>query len=337
MDSGSAGRVYALPLRSCAAPSSGPTVRYADEPRVARLGSSEVAAVLGLSKWKTAFGVWAAKVGLPGTDSTDSDGPRRVGRYMESGILRWLADDLGAELVPAGGYDTPWVVSARWPFVGCHPDGYLLHAGAAQPHIRWGLAEAKTASAPWPDDDVPPGYWIQCQVGMALTGLPACDLGVLWPIARAFSRRRIEPDDKTTHEVLERVSAWWERHVVREEPPAVDASDDARRWLLSAYPRERAPLREATAEEATLAREVARLRAEIRERQDTERGLAHRLEAAIGDHGGLTLPGGRATWRAQTSKRVDVTRLRAERPEVADEFTTATETRVLRVSIKEES
>ena len=180
---------------------------------------------------------------------------------------------------------------------------------------------------------MPPSYWIQCQVGLALTGLPAWELGVLHTLSETFQRHTIAPDVETTREMLERASAWYEAHVVGGDPPAVDGSDDARRWILSRHPRETIALRQATAEEADLVREVARLRAEIRELDAEEKAAAARLTLAIGDAAGFELPGGggRATWKAQSTSRIDVARLRAERPDVAAEFTSTTESRVLRV------
>ena len=39
----------------------------------------------------------------------------------------------------------------------------------------------------------------------------------------------------------------------------------------------------------------------------------------------------RVTWKAQKSRRIDSKRLRAERPNIADDYTNETTTRVLRV------
>lgn len=313
---------------------SGPALRYADEPRAARLGASEVAAVLGLSPWQTAFGVWSRKLGAADAPET---GVTRRGRYLESAVLDWLRDDLDAEMFLGGPFDSPWVVSAngRWPHVGCHPDAYVRPEGKP-----WQGAEAKTARAAreWgdADDAVPPGYWLQAQVGLALTGLPLWHLAVYLPIAEKFRRYPIAPDTATTCEALDRCEAWWDRHVTRDEPPEPDASDEARRWLLSTYPRAITPLRDATDAEALLAREVADLRVSIREAETRERAVSARLTAAIGEAEGLRLPGGgRVTWRAQTTERIDVARVRAEHPEVARACTARTETRVLRVSMED--
>ena len=54
---------------------------------------------------------------------------------------------------------------------------------------------------------------------------------------------------------------------------------------------------------------------------------------AFGDAEEITHQGIRlATWKSQTSNRLDSTRLRAERPDIAAEYTKTTESRVLRLS-----
>lgn len=286
--------------------------------------------MLGLSRWATPFQIWARKAGLP---AGEDDGAQRVGRYMERGVLAWLRDEVAAErLVEAGGYDTPWVAHpSQWPHVGCHPDGYLQLAGTG-----WRGAEAKTSSddpSAWGEDpgEVPVEYWLQCQVGMALTGFSGWWLAVLFPIQRRFALYLIEPDPETVAEALQRCEAWWARHVVADQPPALDDSEDARRWLLSRHPEARGPLRAATAAEAALVREVAALRHQQRRLQAVEREASARLCALIGDAEGLEGYDTRATWRAQTTRRIDLDRLRAEAPEATRLCEVTSRIRVLRV------
>ena len=161
-------------------------------------------------------------------------------------------------------------------------------------------------------------------------------LAVLHTMADEFCRYELRPDVDTASEMLQRAEAWWARHVLAGDPPPVDGSGDARKWLLSRYPREREPLRLATAAEAMWAEEVARLRADAKRIASEEKAAAARLTAAIGAAEGVDLGGGRrVTWRAQSSNRIDVGRLRAEEPGMAARFAVETITRVLRVPEEE--
>ena len=311
----------------------GPTLTLAAEPRSARLGASEVAAVLGLSPWRTPFGVWAAKCG--GLESAAETPVTRGGHYLEAGLLRWLGDEVGAAAVVLGEpFDGPAVVhpGGRWPHVSAHPDGYVLVAGA------WLCAEVKTArqAAEWGDgpDDVPAHYWLQAQVQATLAGL-GVRLGAYLALREEFRVYALTPDPETLAEALDRAEDWWLRHVVGDLPPDIDGSDDARRWLLARHPVHRSPLRAATAVEAELVRALADAKEDRKGAEAEEARLSALVQAAIGDAEGIQLDGGRATWKAQSSGRVDIARLKKERPDLAAEFTTTTTTRVLRVAMEE--
>ena len=311
-----------------------PCFETADEPRGARLGASEVAAVLGLSNFRSPMDVWARKLGLV-ERSPDSAVTKR-GRYLEPGLLDWLGDELGAQETRRGEpFDSPWIVSSSFPHVGCHPDGYLW----LDDEQRWIGAELKTArnASEWGDegDAIPPAYWCQVQVCLALTGLPEWAVGVYLPLHERFRVYRLTLDTRVVPALLRRAAEWWEAHVLAEEPPALDGSKAAREWLLSQHPRHVEPLREATEEEEGLTRALSEIKAQQKALKVEHDRLAVDLQALIGGAEGVTFDGGKATWKAQQRTALNQRRLRDERPDVWAEYSETTTTRVLRVRVKE--
>lgn len=305
----------------------------ADEPRTARLGASEVAAVLGLSPWSSPFDVWATKTGL--VEPFAGNAATKRGQYLERGLLDWLGDEAGADAVyPGEAFDSPWYVSEKYPHVGAHPDGALVVGGEVMG------AEIKTSrgAAGWGESgtEIPPLYWCQVQVCLALTGIESWAVGAFIMQRDEFRTYRIELDPVIAPALLRKAADWWERHVLGGEPPPVDGSSAGREWLAKAYPREKRPdLRDATEAEADMVREVWRLKQEQKALKVQLAGHEARLKEAIGDDAGLVLDGTRATWKAQESARLDVRALRAAHPEIAEQFTPKRTTRVLRVSVKE--
>lgn len=318
----------------------GPPLRRAPptETRASRLGASEVAAVLGLSRFKTPLDVWESKTGRHHPDEGD-DVATRSGRRREPMLIQWLAEEVGALRYVAGDpFDAPFVVGQA-PHIGAHPDVYLDTAHG------WENGETKTASLAeeWGDgpDEMPDDYFLQVQVQLYCTGLAVGRLGAEVPVRAgrrtflAFRVYRLEADVELHARIVERCERWWERHVVADTPPpAVDLEEQAR-VLAHLYPRERTGMRAATAEEALAVRELveARKAAKAAEKRVEDASVA--VKTAIGNGAGLLIPGGKATWTAQSSDRIDVTRLRAELPDVAARFTTPTASRVLRASFKE--
>ena len=112
------------------------------EARRAGLGGSDIAAVLGLSKWQSPMDVWAAKRGL--SEEVVETNAMRRGRLLESAIANWYQEETGLEVLD--GNEMP-IVGPK-PFMLASPDRYVS-AGKT----RFGL-EIKTARSVdgWGDD-----------------------------------------------------------------------------------------------------------------------------------------------------------------------------------------
>ena len=142
------------------------------------IGGSEIAAILGLSLYRTSYDVYASKV--LGAEPDKDNQRLEAGRYLESGIIRWAAERHGWSAKPN---DLRVYRSIEYPWAACTPDAWVV--------IADGL-EVKTAAAhtarcypptvqgqvfdiyPGTEVEVEPGSWHQymCQVqwSMAVTG-----------------------------------------------------------------------------------------------------------------------------------------------------------------------
>lgn len=266
----------------------------AGESRLSRLGASEVAAVLGMSRFKTPLEVWESKTGRTGA-SPDTAVTRR-GRYLEGGLLRWLADEVGAvEHVVGSAYTEPYVVGDA-PHIGAHPDGYLKVK-------EWGCAEVKTARDDREygeeGDEVPDGYWVQTQIQLYCTGLTACHFGVYLPFREEFRSFWIERDEAAIAAMLERCEAWWTRHIQGDTPPDATDASEVSRQLAYRYPRESGAMRAATADEAADVLALAQLKRDIKALDLQADAVGNRIRMAIGDDTGLLLAEGSVTWKVQ--------------------------------------
>jgi predicted phage-related endonuclease len=294
------------------------------------IGASDVAAILGLSPYARPFDLYARIV--LGCSQPDTPDLAR-GRRRERAILTLYEDAEEVEVVtPRSVGAAAWqTVHPEHPWATCSPDGLVLREGTgieycgewARVDPAWGI-EAKTSRLPreWgepgdvrPGDPipVPEGYYLQCQWSAWMLGLPRWDL--IADILGEERIYRIHADPDLQRRLVERVSAWRERHLVGREPPAVDGSDGADRWLRVTYPTGEG-LRAASSEEVLLAQSYHRLGEEIRELEDRRRLLSQQLQAAIGEGAGLDLPGGRCSLvRAKGRTTLDTRRLQVEEPE----------------------
>lgn len=188
--------------------------------RHAGIGASEVAAVLGESKYDSPYSLWARKTRR--AQSAPRTKIQRRGIVFEQVIAETFADQHPE-------YDIRPVGQVRHTMNGhelATPDRELWtnNAGA-------GLLEAKTAgfgmAVEWGEegtDDVPVAYSLQCQWQMAVTGYGYVWVAVMFSLDdyREYLVRR---DDDVIAYLRERVHAFWTEHVLADVAPPVDGHD----------------------------------------------------------------------------------------------------------------
>lgn len=255
------------------------------------IGGSEVAAVLGLSPWMRPIDVWRAKVeGY----SVPENAVMKRGRILEPAVAQFFAEETGAKLRESTTLRHPslsWVLATP-DRIATWPDGSdtLVELKTASLSMRTEWGEPGT-------DEVPQQYLLQVAWTMAVTGLSLAHVGVLIG-GDEFRVYRLERDLELEAVLIERVGEWWERHVLREEPPELDGSDSTSRWLVSRYPRDTAPLLDATPEvDEIFSRLCAAELAEETAKRDAD-FARNELKALIGSASGIQGAGWRATWKA---------------------------------------
>jgi putative phage-type endonuclease len=256
--------------------------------RLTGIGSSDVAAIVGVSPYASAHDVWLVKRGLAefkGNTATE------LGHYFEPVIASIYADKTGSKLELHGetvqGRE-PWMLATP-DYMVTSPERKLLevkHVGM-RTMGHWGSEE----------DGVPYFYLTQVQWQMHVTGIHTCDVAaVLGGIDfRSYTVRY----DQELATMLERACRdFWFEHVTKGIAPKVDGSEGAKRMLSTLYPRNERPLviggpdaqvwmerlQKAEAEEERIAKEKLRAQNE--------------LKALIGDADGIVGAEYRATWKA---------------------------------------
>jgi len=322
------------------------------------IGGSDVAAIFGVSPWTDAFSLWLDKRGeLP---DDDNEAMQR-GRVLEPALREAHAHTYDVLV-----RESPLVVGPE-PWQRANPDGLIGEDGG------W---EGKTAVRPdgWGEDGaetttranalMPPYYALQVAWYLEVTGREWWAVTVAFVpyeadrLIAAMLRRGIDEETigQTILDVSElrhyrvtrdrdfgralvaRCGGWWQRHVVEGEPPELTGSKAAHAWLGAQYPDALEPMRPADEDEAALL-EALRAATDAAKAADRAKSTAQaQVKQAIGNAEGLFADGGRVTWRTQAGRKtIDGKRLRAERPEIADEYTrTGAPARVLRATWKGE-
>lgn len=221
------------------------------------LGASDVAAVLGFSRYRSPWQVWAEKTGAYGTLPDDGGEAAQLGTDLEPYLLKSAARLVGS---PAGRTPHQLYAHPDYPWRMCspdghfykrvetlaevpdearfleHPNGYFLFSNLYDVGLQIktaGIQSGYGAPTGWDDDACPLGYELQCRWEMHVMGWEQVELIAL-VANRGLLRRTIERDAGLEGELVGQVAAWWERHIVAGVEPPLGDSDN--RLLAALYP-----------------------------------------------------------------------------------------------------
>lgn len=284
------------------------------------LGGSDVAAILGLSPWAGPWDVYLSKV--EAVDGGDSAAMER-GRRFERAIADWAADRLGGEISDGGRLE-----DSEQPWIRGTPDFYLHPKGPQLEGLE--CKSTRYLGREWGDpgtDAIPISYRIQCAWYMRLAGLPRWHVAVWSTLQDRLELYLVERDLEIEQRLVDRAGTWWDRHVVGREPPALDGSAEAGRWLRQQHPEAGDEILEADADVEHIANRIRELQTVEKLAQAERAELENQIKARIGDAKGIRGSFGSFKWSRYTSRRLDGKRLRKERPEIGavlDEYTNPT-------------
>ncbi len=183
------------------------------------IGGSDVAAILGLSPFKTAYQIYQEKrkevEDWQGNESTD------WGKRMEPAIRQWYSDTTGRNVrLP-----DKIIYNEKYPFMGASLDGFtddgrIVEIKTARSGKGWG--EPGT-------EEIPDYYAAQCHHYMAVTGLDVVDIPV--SIMGGSPVLYEIPADKEIQEmIIDAEANFWQRVVDGNPPDPVTYADAVARF-----------------------------------------------------------------------------------------------------------
>jgi putative phage-type endonuclease len=225
--------------------------------RRSRIGASDVPAILGLCPWRSPYRVWAEKSGLmPASDVTLA---MRAGHALEQLVAEEFAAQVSMSVCDEGPYTVYVHPIADW--LVATPDRLIVSVDEPD---DIGLLECKTSGGyraeDWEGDEIPLDYQVQLLTQLMVTGYRWGAVAALMSYLSEFRWR-----------------------VANGEPPDPDDHPDTGEALLALHPRDNGETVKMDLQDEIncmkledLKRDVKRIEAEIREREN-------RLKALIGD------------------------------------------------------
>lgn len=260
--------------------------------RMSGIGGSEVAAILlgpqDRPSWCSPMKLWLEKKGLAEQEENQA---MRAGKRLERIVLEMYAEARGVSIR----------FEDSWTF---HRDPQLSILGASL-DARWAEGDFRPVDAKnirFQDskkfgksgsETIPLYYACQLQTQMMATITPAADLACL------FSGQDVDwftvfNDDETAAIIRERVSAWWQRHIVEGIQPDIDGSDACTDYLAKRFKQASEAMLAPTDDIRETAKALDYLKKQIKEMEEEESALENNLKAEIGENQGIL---GICTWR----------------------------------------
>ena len=292
------------------------------------LGGSDIGAILGFSKYRTALDVWLEKTGRVVNEVDNL--PVRFGSFAEGFVANEYATQTGFNLV----HSEEGVTHPQYPFMVGHidrfvfdsndlVDGALFHSDGSCAAAH--LLECKTVSpfnqSDWGElgtDEVPMSYLVQCLWYLAITNLERCDVAVLFGNSD-FRIYEVYRDKELEDLIISKAVSFWNDYIEQDTPPPAQCEADYQHLFkkeVAGKSIEAEPLI------CELTQKLCLLNSEIKSKETEISQIKQTIMSQMGEAEMLTYQGQvLATWRLpKQSYRLDGKRLEAEHPKLIPEY-----------------
>jgi putative phage-type endonuclease len=283
------------------------------ERRKNHVGASEVAAVMGLSPWKTAHDLWLEKTDKLEEKPLENES-MGIGSMVEDGLLDWSAAEIGKKIlknqfrVHDGG-----IISATH-------DALVVGEPVGVEAKTAGIMNPMQARDEWGEegtDEIPDYYILQTQTQCLVSGLEVVHVPALIG-GRGRKMYRVERSDKICAAILERVTLFWMENVQKDIPPEGVPSLN----IIRMRKREPGKVISLPAPLVVAWKELETKRKEVEKAEDEAKAavLMAMQDAELGESDAGTVKVAKVK-----IQRLDTKALKAEQPEIAEKYTKESE------------
>ena len=273
------------------------------------IGGSDSAAIVGLDRYRSAFDVYAEKIGLK-PEQPDNEAMRQ-GRDLEQYVAERFMEATGKKV-------------RRKNAVLQHPEHHWMLANID----RWVVGEnagleCKTTSvlnrAKFSQGEFPPNYYVQCMHYMAVTGAERWYLAVL-VLNKAFHVFSIERDEAEIQALIAAEKDFWENLVMKQIPPAPDGSESTSEIIKQLFPEAREREEVALFGYEDKIEQYLQLDSQVKKLEKQRDALKQELQLALSDAEIGRAHGYIVEWKNQVRQTLDTQRLKKEQAEIYEKY-----------------
>lgn len=291
------------------------------------IGGSDVAKILGLSKYSSPYQIWMDKTGKIEIDTSETSEAAYWGHQMEEVVAKEFEKRTGKKVRVSNKI----YFHKDYPFLLANVDRVVVGEDA--------ILECKTASEylkdSWADDEIPIAYLAQVQHYLNVLNKKkayiACLIG-----GNKFVWKEIQRDDELIEQMTERLVDFWENNVLADVAPPVDGNESTTEFISKLYSKDymdnSIELNKKQIQDLKDLKELKKYESDIKEQIN---GIENRIKNALGQSEatfGNSMEY-RVSWKPFSRVTVDSKLLKSKYPEVYENVTKKSESK--RFTVKE--
>lgn len=289
--------------------------------RQAGIGGSDASCIAGLNPWKSAIQLYMDK--KEENPQEQKSLRMELGNRLEGLVAELFTEATGLKVRNVNGI----LKNDKYPFALANIDRAIVGEKA--------FLECKTTNSyalkDW-EEGVPAHYEIQCLHYMAITGATHCYIAAL--IGNSdFIWHKIERDQETIDYLMQIERDFWENNIEKDVVPMPDGSDAYSEYLKKKYDKSNGQVIELHLLENGVNKLnrydeiVTDIKALESEKKLIEQEIQLYMEefevAKIGDR--------KVTWKSSSRNTIDSKKLKAEMPDIAQQYMKTSTSRTFRV------
>ena len=261
------------------------------EMRKNSVGGSEVAAVVGLSRWKTSFEVWGEKTGLVKKQNEQTE-PMKWGTLLEPVIRKEFAVRNALEVAEAKCI----FCHKDFDYMTANIDGYVKMVDGS-----YAVLEIKTSNYFVAEDwkeGCPIEYYLQVQYYMGILGLRRAFVAVLIG-GSDYRQLEVDRDEETIQYIFKKVADFWQM-VEKRVPPEVSAGDTT--LLNKLFGKSKAEIKILSDDMVGLCAEYEKAKADADEAKKRKEEAEAKLKMAMGTAESASCGDFKISWKSSSRK-----------------------------------
>lgn len=285
------------------------------------IGGSDAGTILGINKWKSPIQLYFEKTQPELKQEIDNE-YIYWGNVLEDVVAKEFTERTGKKVRKVN----KMFRHPKYNFMLANIDRAVVGEKA--------VLECKTTSEynkeAWKEDEIPDSYIAQVQHYMAVTGYEKGYIAVLIG-GNKFIWKEIERDEELINIIIQEEKYFWENYILGDDIPPVDGSVATTEFMKFKYQDSVDTQAVLDENDEMIIKALNQIKEEEKELKEQKAKYENQIKNKLGENQFGISQNYQVSWKTQKSSRFDRKKFKEEYPELDEQYTRTTESRVMRI------